>query len=100
MKYKDGLLQCSRLCMEKEIACDIKSCKFWIDYKKENNCTLVAVYENGRMTLREVADRLGIGYQALSKENPRLLYVSIPGFGEDSPHRYDRGWEGYSRRLG
>ena len=32
-----------------------------------------------------VADRLGIGYEALSKENPRLLYVSIPGFGEDSP---------------
>ena len=32
-----------------------------------------------------VADRLGIGYQTLTKDNPRLLYVSIPGFGEDSP---------------
>jgi crotonobetainyl-CoA:carnitine CoA-transferase CaiB-like acyl-CoA transferase len=41
-----------------------------------------------------VADRLGIGYEALSKENPSLLYVSIPGFGEDSPHRNERGWEG------
>ena len=41
-----------------------------------------------------VADRLGIGYETLSKGNPNLLYVSIPGFGEDSPHRNERGWEG------
>ncbi len=41
-----------------------------------------------------VADRLGIGYDALSKDNPGLLYCSIPGFGEDSPHRNERGWEG------
>ena len=41
-----------------------------------------------------VADRLGIGYEVLSKNNPRLLYVSIPGFGEDNPHRNERGWEG------
>ena len=41
-----------------------------------------------------VADRLGIGYKALSKANPQLLYCSIPGFGEDSPHRNERGWEG------
>ena len=42
-----------------------------------------------------VADRLGIGYKALSKANPQLLYCSIPGFGEDSPHRNERGWEGF-----
>ena len=41
-----------------------------------------------------VADRLGIGYEDLSKANPQLLYCSIPGFGEDSPYRNERGWEG------
>ena len=41
-----------------------------------------------------VADRLGIGFQTLSKDNPGLIYCSIPGFGEDSPHRNERGWEG------
>ncbi|MDA1127533.1 MAG: CoA transferase [Chloroflexi bacterium] len=40
-----------------------------------------------------VVDRLGIGYQTLSKDNPELIYCSIPGFGEDSPHRNERGWE-------
>ena len=41
-----------------------------------------------------VADRLGIGFQALTQDNPGLIYCSIPGFGEDSPHRNERGWEG------
>ena len=39
-----------------------------------------------------VADRLGIGYNA-TKDNPGLIYCSLPGFGEDSPHRHERGWE-------
>ena len=39
-----------------------------------------------------VADRLGIGYDA-TKSNSALVYCSIPGFGEDNPHRNDRGWE-------
>ncbi len=39
-----------------------------------------------------VADRLGIGYDAV-KDNPALIYCSLPGFGEDSPHRHQQGWE-------
>ena len=39
-----------------------------------------------------VADRLGIGYEA-TKTNSGLVYCSLPGFGEDSPHRNRRGWE-------
>ena len=39
-----------------------------------------------------VADRLGIGYEE-TKDNPALIYCSLPGFGEESPHRNERGWE-------
>lgn len=39
-----------------------------------------------------VADRLGIGYQS-TQANPGLIYCSLPGFGPDSPHRQQRGWE-------
>jgi crotonobetainyl-CoA:carnitine CoA-transferase CaiB-like acyl-CoA transferase len=33
-----------------------------------------------------VAKRLGIDYEALSQINPRLIYVSISGYGEDGPY--------------
>jgi crotonobetainyl-CoA:carnitine CoA-transferase CaiB-like acyl-CoA transferase len=34
-----------------------------------------------------VVDRLGVGYAAVSKINPRIVYCSLTGFGQDGPHR-------------
>ncbi|HJQ67437.1 MAG TPA: CaiB/BaiF CoA-transferase family protein [Blastocatellia bacterium] len=34
-----------------------------------------------------VVDRLGIGYDEVSRVNPRIVYCSLTGFGQDGPHR-------------
>ena len=41
-----------------------------------------------------VADRMGLGYAALSAENPGLVYASISGFGSQGPLTSLKGYEG------
>tara|TARA_R110002012_G_scaffold257711_2_gene438005 strand:+ start:423 stop:668 length:246 start_codon:yes stop_codon:yes gene_type:complete len=54
--------ECSTKCMDTATPCEQKECRQWIDYEKEHNCTLVSTYINGPMTLRQVAERMGISY--------------------------------------
>src|SRR5580765_2908386 len=42
------------------------------------------LFENFRP---DVKQRLGIGFDVLHRVNPRLVYVSVSGFGEDGPYR-------------
>jgi len=34
-----------------------------------------------------VMERLGVGYERLKEENPRLVYCAITGYGQDGPYR-------------
>jgi len=48
-----------------------------------------------------VVDRLGVGYEALHAENPRLVYCSISGYGQDGPLREAAGHDlNYVGRAG
>ena len=38
-------------------------------------------------------DRMGLGYAAMSKINPRLIYCSVSGFGLDGPYRERGGFD-------
>ncbi len=38
-------------------------------------------------------DRMGLGYAALAAGNPRLVYVSNTGFGQDGPYRDRKGYD-------
>ena len=66
-EHKDGLRECSRECMKKKKQCKDTDCRLWQDYPDEYNCTLISVYENGPMTLREVADREHLSFARIKQ---------------------------------
>ena len=70
---EDGLLPCARACIEEKMCCEDSDCRNWIDYAAEQNCCLISTYENGPMTLREVADRLGISFARVKQIESRAL---------------------------
>src|SRR5438874_2464299 len=47
-----------------------------------------------------VKTRLGVDYPTLSKINPRLVYASISGFGQDGPYRDRPGVDQIAQGLG
>jgi crotonobetainyl-CoA:carnitine CoA-transferase CaiB-like acyl-CoA transferase len=45
------------------------------------------------------ADRIGVGYERLRRENPRLVYCSISGFGQDGPYRDRPGYDALAQAM-
>jgi crotonobetainyl-CoA:carnitine CoA-transferase CaiB-like acyl-CoA transferase len=61
------------------------------DLKSDDGLALVRKLAAGADVFMEsnragVANRLGLGYEALKAENPDLIYLSITGFGQDGPY--------------
>jgi formyl-CoA transferase len=48
----------------------------------------------------DVKFRLGIDYESLKKLNPRLVYGSISGFGQDGPYRARPGFDQIAQGMG
>ena len=48
----------------------------------------------------DVKQRLGIDYESLKAINPRLVYASISGFGQDGPYRDRPGFDQIAQGMG
>ncbi|PZW50460.1 crotonobetainyl-CoA:carnitine CoA-transferase CaiB-like acyl-CoA transferase [Humitalea rosea] len=59
--------------------------------------TADVIVENFRPDVKE---RLGIGYADLSAVNPRLIYASISGFGQDGPYAGRPGFDQIAQGMG
>ena len=68
-----GLLRCSRKCMELKTSCPVTECRHWLDYEDDYNCTLIAIYEHGPMTLREIAERLHLSFARIKQIETKAI---------------------------
>ena len=64
---------CAKKCMIEGEECQQRDCRLWIDYPNDLNCTLIAVNKNGPMTLREVAERLGVSFVRVKQIEAEIL---------------------------
>ena len=67
LKTPEGVIQAQNLCADADI-----------------------IIENFRPG---VAARLGVGYEDILLNNNKIIYCSLPGFGEGSPYRDAKGWD-------
>lgn len=53
--------------------CEEKECKYYVECEKEKNCTFVAIENHGPMTLREVAEIMGLSHVGVKFIEERAL---------------------------
>lgn len=78
-------MNCYDECKIKNKKCQEKSCRLWIDYPKDLNCTEISVQKNGDMILKDIAERMKvtpsrikqIENQALTKATKVLSKLNI-----------------------
>src|SRR5215475_838479 len=81
---------------KRSITLNLKSAEGVATFKKMVKKADVVV-ENFRP---DVKARLGIDYKALRKINPRLVYASISGFGQDGPYAERPGFDQIAQGMG
>jgi crotonobetainyl-CoA:carnitine CoA-transferase CaiB-like acyl-CoA transferase len=75
-----------------------------IDIRKEKGLEIVLKLAKDADVVVEsfrpgVADRLGIGYEAISKLNPKVIYCSFSGYGETGPLAHRAGGDMWSQAM-
>src|SRR6476469_1675256 len=94
---------------------DSDSLFFLLFNANKRSLTLNLTSEDGKRLLRHVIansdvlvenfgpgalDRLGLGYDALAKVNPRLIYATIKGFGTYGPYSGFKSFEPIAQAMG
>ena len=70
---KDDLLVFAQQCLKDKENCGASKCRYYIDYEDEYNCSLISIYENGAMSLREIAKREGLSFARIKQIQDKAL---------------------------
>ncbi len=73
-------MKCFEECMKKNVACKEKSCRLWIDFSKDLNCTEIAVQKEGKMTLLEAGNRLKVTPSRVKQIESKALSKLVSRF--------------------
>lgn len=92
-----------------------ESAYFWSCNRGKRSITIDLASESGRKIVAQLAAecdvvienykvgtlaRYGLGYETLSKVNPKLIYCSITGFGQTGPYRAKPGYDTIVQAIG
>ena len=65
--------KCIKLCVVSNQNCTAKTCRYWVDSEKNQNCTFIAIANNGPMTLRQIAEIEKISHVTVRDTQIRAL---------------------------
>jgi hypothetical protein len=60
-----------------------KRCRNHINYPEDHNCCLISVEKHGQLTLREIAERMGISYVRVKQIEDAAIRKLTKQVGED-----------------
>jgi len=66
-------MKCLEICIENNEPCKQDDCRHWINYKDDLNCVHESVDKHGNLTLREVADRLGVSFVRIKQIEDKAI---------------------------
>lgn len=73
LKPVEGLKLCASACLANDVECPFTDCKHWIKHTKDLNCDLISIDRLGSMTLREVAERMGVSFVRIKQIEDKAL---------------------------
>jgi hypothetical protein len=65
--------KCLETCHKLNTSCPVEECRYWINFEQDRNCVFESIDKNDSMTLREIADRLGISYVRVKQIQDKTL---------------------------
>jgi len=77
-------MNCQKKCQSNNEECVNNQCRYWINFKPDLNCSMIAIEKNGPMRLESIAKRFNMTVQnlemiekkALNKFKKRTMRIS------------------------